>query len=610
MDDFADKIRSELSEHEKTAARAILRRFQSFRDRIEKQFADLIAKLEAGKQAGFNFDFLLYQKRYLLEILADVQSEINRIAPALGEIVEQSQVLAMETGRNAIAGSNRPELSTRIRFFDLDSTREIAGFTADGTPLADHFKKLAIPIQQTIFQTLTDGIGFGRSNAAIAAELKRSTPKGLFNALTTARTETNRAYRETTRKFLTDVPGVIGYRWIAALDLRTCPICWSRHGKLYRTSTPFDTHPNCRCTMIAVFDGDPPVERGSEKFAKLSPAGQRAILGSARFDLYQSGVKLSDFIATRQTPFGKTPFLKPLSSFDPIPKPKPPIPDQPKKVKIEKAKPKPPAPSSSKFPDKFATTKQAQTWLENKFPAIQFDLTGVSPKLVHEIAAEFNRLADKFPEVVARLEYFGTYKDTSKKFNRRRGYKVRPQAFAHASTDGKRIGLNPRWFSSPTKIAAALKDSAESGWLVSGRVDSIITHEFGHQIDNWLGSTGQSLTKLSRADGRTEISSINEKIREKFKLTNADQVSKYALKNGDEQFAESYSQATYKPKSLWSRYTKAQKALIDYVRDRNNPRWIYADQTDFRSATDDEKDRQRKIEKTIFAKFGLDENGN
>lgn len=47
--------------------------------------------------------------------------------------------------------------------------------------------------------------------------------------------------------------GVENVRWVAELDSRTCEVCRSRHGVIYKTSeVPTKTHYNCRCWLEPV----------------------------------------------------------------------------------------------------------------------------------------------------------------------------------------------------------------------------------------------------------------------------------------------------------------------------------------------------------------------
>jgi SPP1 gp7 family putative phage head morphogenesis protein len=318
MDDIPDRARAKLIAQEKRTRAAILKQFIRLEKTISAALDDLLFQIEVSGKAGIDPGVLLFEKRHLVEILILVQNEIHKIAPDLAAFIEKGQSAAIEIAK--WQASQDPQLSTRIQFFDLESTRSIAGQSANGEPLTEYFKtRLTTVVQDSIFRALTAGIAIGKSNQEIAADLKKAVPNGAINAMTTARTETNRAYRESSRKFYKSTPGVIGWRWISALEInRTCPICWSRHGEIFQTNKTFDTHPNCRCTMIAVFASkkDAPFQTGIQAFETLNAAQQTAILGPRRFELFESGIKLKQFVGVRETEFGKTPFLKNLSDFE------------------------------------------------------------------------------------------------------------------------------------------------------------------------------------------------------------------------------------------------------------------------------------------------------
>ncbi len=117
-----------------------------------------------------------------------------------------------------------------------------------------------------------------------------------------------------TRKKVYKVSGVSMVRWLATLDLRTCPTCASRDGQLFELNhSPNHPHPKCRCIIIpntanierpAVSDERsvkdiPPSERKDkitrtkvsfkEWFDGLDKEDQRDWLGKTRFDLYRKG---------------------------------------------------------------------------------------------------------------------------------------------------------------------------------------------------------------------------------------------------------------------------------------------------------------------------------
>ena len=115
---------------------------------------------------------------------------------------------------------------------------------------------------------------------------------GLNRALLISRTETLRAYREATAQtYQANADILEGWIWSSALDRRTCASCWAMHGSVHALDEKLDDHPNGRCAMAPLVKGRP--NRigavGAERFATLSEADQRAILGPGMYEAWHDG---------------------------------------------------------------------------------------------------------------------------------------------------------------------------------------------------------------------------------------------------------------------------------------------------------------------------------
>jgi hypothetical protein len=93
---------------------------------------------------------------------------------------------------------------------------------------------------------------------------------------------------------------------MGVLDARTCLICGNLHGREFKSRRKIFGHVNCRCTLLSVI-GDEQVETGVEKFE--------------RFELYQSGTKLNNFVKSSVSTLNQQEsyFVKSLSDlFEPF----------------------------------------------------------------------------------------------------------------------------------------------------------------------------------------------------------------------------------------------------------------------------------------------------
>lgn len=361
--DPGNDARKKLLEIERRRQMAVVLEFEKIKRRLDADLADLLARIDKQRRIDGNASpGLLFQKARVGDLLDAVTDEIRKASFRLGLLTQTAQTSAIQIAKTQAAKT--PELHTNLNFFDAPATRELIGIAGDGSPLAVHFATLAAPLRTAMFDALFYGIAAGKGNGLIAREVRDAIGGTTARAMTIVRTETNRAYREATRQFYTEAPGVIGWRWLAALDLRTCPICWALHGKIFKTKTKFGTHPNCRCTLTPVFADEAAKETGPELFAKLNDAQRKTIVGPRRLELYKQGAELSDFVETTKTTFGLGRQIKPLdrTKFKPRERrpDEPPFPgsirpDVPKPRKVKPAPATPDPALSTTIPEPIAT---------------------------------------------------------------------------------------------------------------------------------------------------------------------------------------------------------------------------------------------------------------
>lgn len=116
-------------------------------------------------------------------------------------------------------------------------------------------------------QVVTSGVGRGQGFRAIERDVRiallgASDPQGLTKSMgllqraeLIARSELSNAYVNA-QKTAAERNGYRYGRWIATKDERTCPVCASRHGRIYLLSEMVGTqHPRCRCSISPVSAG-------------------------------------------------------------------------------------------------------------------------------------------------------------------------------------------------------------------------------------------------------------------------------------------------------------------------------------------------------------------
>lgn len=324
----ADKARKALLNREKRQGLYFLAEFRKIADRLKADIDITLKDIEQSRKDndGVISPGLISRNLRLNSLLNQITAEINSMAAKFADKVADGQAAAVDIAKNQMRDT--PEIAADLQLFDSEATKELIGIGGDGGALAKHFERLGPAVTRSVVDELTYGIGAGLSNQAIAKAITNAIGAGIVRAMTIARTETNRAYREASRKFYDETPDVIGWRWMSALDLRTCPVCWRMHGTVSKTSVKFGSHPNCRCVMVPVFADSEDVETGSAAFAKLTPAQQKTILGPRRLEMYNDGARLRDFVETYKSNFGTGRRVKTIANTTfkrtgPAPAPKP-----------------------------------------------------------------------------------------------------------------------------------------------------------------------------------------------------------------------------------------------------------------------------------------------
>lgn len=92
------------------------------------------------------------------------------------------------------------------------------------------------------------------------------------------------------------------YMWSSILDTSTCLVCGSLDGQVFEgiTNVPiFPIHDRDRCRILLLpdfVDDEEAKTTYSEWFERQSPKKKRAILGKTRFQLYEQGMKIKQFV--------------------------------------------------------------------------------------------------------------------------------------------------------------------------------------------------------------------------------------------------------------------------------------------------------------------------
>lgn len=301
--DVADKFRAELLAGDRAAADRIIARYGQAWLGIRNQLGVLTVQMEEALARGevVNPSWLYRQER-LANVLRVTEREIALAARSASVTAQAAQAEAVEA---AMAQAPRllSEVSSDLIGYTFgeinpDVALQMVGHTANGSPLADLFAPLGPDASRTVEQKLVEGVLLGRNPRAIAPGIRDALGGNLHRALTIARTEALRAYRETSRMTYEANADVLeGWVWSCATTTRTCAVCWAMNGTLHPLSESLGSHPSCRCAMLPHRFGRRRPPLGEDQFSRLPERDQFAILGPGKFDAYKRGdLRLGDLV--------------------------------------------------------------------------------------------------------------------------------------------------------------------------------------------------------------------------------------------------------------------------------------------------------------------------
>lgn len=310
----AAKARRELIRRERLALRDLTAAYGQTWQRVRAELdalTDLIDEAQAQSRPAAWLRrqselerFLLVTRQELLRYTLHAEQRIRSMqADAMGQAVGDSHDLIADALGPAPQGMvveftpPRPEL-----------VAQLVGFSADGQPLGMLLTEVAGTGATALRDELLIGVARGKNPREIARRMRKVSDLTRHRSELIARTETLRAYRETTRATFDASPVVTEWAWQATLDARTCAVCWAMSGTRFPTERSLDTHPGCRCALVPITkswrdlgfdlpDHRPPVLEGPAVFADLPASMQRQILGPAKHAAYTDGlITLADLV--------------------------------------------------------------------------------------------------------------------------------------------------------------------------------------------------------------------------------------------------------------------------------------------------------------------------
>ena len=262
-------------------------------------------ELQEMQVAGLAFSIQdIYRLNRYQRLLAQMQVEMQSYNLWVAEYIIENQRRLAVLGINNAAEAIQLSLleAGSMAFFDklpVEAVELMIGNAGKGGPVYALLQEAYPLAVDQMTDALIENIALGLGPMVTAKQMMNGIAGGLNHALTVARTEQMRVYRETSRQQYAASGAVRGYKRFASKSSKTCALCLTLDGEVYPTEELMSVHPNDRCTMIPLVRGasDPQWEHGVDWLAKQDPALQQHVLGPGAQELWANGdIGLMDLV--------------------------------------------------------------------------------------------------------------------------------------------------------------------------------------------------------------------------------------------------------------------------------------------------------------------------
>lgn len=314
----AQQFKQRLVSRERAASAELLRSYGRAHARLADRVAVLTGEIESRRAAGETISSgFLYERDRLANIKRDLARELGRFS----RIASTSATLSQRDAAHSAAIEARALISISsgvpVAGADLAAAESLAGFASNGSPLSRLFDELGRETSERMTAELVSGVAEGAPARVIAARMRSASALGLSRSLTIARTETLRAYRETTGEVYEQHAALLrGWVWLSSLSGATCALCVAMHGRVFPVARRLVSHPNCSCVPAPLtHDADAP-ETGEAWLDRQEDGLQKSVLGAAKFEAYKDGkLKVADLVGVkRSAKWGDVPYIKSLDA--------------------------------------------------------------------------------------------------------------------------------------------------------------------------------------------------------------------------------------------------------------------------------------------------------
>ncbi|MFN7931528.1 MAG: hypothetical protein U0Y68_27080, partial [Blastocatellia bacterium] len=216
---LAQDFRAALLRRDADALREITAAYDRFVTSIQLSVSALGAQAQRARAAGETVNATwLFRERRLQLLLAQAEQQLRYFTAQLNTRITNDQSAAVSVAQVHTQQMLRAVgVEAEITYSRLPTAaiETLVGFSGDGSPLANLLAKLPGDATARIRETLIASVGLGRSPRQTASQIKDALDGNRARALTIARTETLRAYREASRQTAQQA-GVNRWMWLSS----------------------------------------------------------------------------------------------------------------------------------------------------------------------------------------------------------------------------------------------------------------------------------------------------------------------------------------------------------------------------------------------------------
>jgi SPP1 gp7 family putative phage head morphogenesis protein len=314
--------RGRLATHERDARRRMQAAYRQTITSLERDLAAMQTRIATLQASGERIPtWRILREAELRQLLVQAEAAFDRYGQIVRRETADAERRAVTLAQDAAVahitaayGPIPPGVDLPIARLPTDALSRFVAAAEPDSPLQETFARFGPDAATTITERITAGMAAGTNSRIIARQITRDLGGARWKAERIVRTEMHRAYRGATLDtYRANRQLLKGWRWSAALSVRTCPACLALDGRIFDLDEPARMHVNCRCSVSPVvkpwkelgFDVNEtftPRQTGAEWFARQPEKIQRRILGPAAYQAYTADeVTLEDFVTLHRS---------------------------------------------------------------------------------------------------------------------------------------------------------------------------------------------------------------------------------------------------------------------------------------------------------------------